>query len=182
MDILKKLGKFLFILAVLGAVLFVLQAAPSILWPERSASLVKDEGYQGGHQSLGINERAVEKDAQTLLFSELKKWRFDKDRPASPPEEVTAFDNRRVRITGFMYPLEPGSMIRLFCLLRSTQTCCYGPRPQYNQYVLVEMERPVRFERLSPVQVEGTFFVEPRPEDGYIYRMRGVSAARAGAG
>ncbi|MCW3099356.1 MAG: hypothetical protein JWL77_4974, partial [Chthonomonadaceae bacterium] len=62
-----------------------------------------------------------------------------------------------------------------FCLLRSTQTCCYGPRPQYNQYILVETKTPVPFERLSPVLVNGVFFVYPKPEEGYIYRMEATS-------
>jgi hypothetical protein len=74
-----------------------------------------------------------------------------------------------------MYPLESGDRIKAFCLLRSTQTCCYGPRPQFNQYILVETKTPVAFERLTPILVSGTFFVEPKPDDGYIYRMEAGS-------
>jgi hypothetical protein len=69
--------------------------------------------------------------------------------------------------------------MRVFCLLRSTQTCCYGPRPQYNQYVFVEMPKPARFERLAPVVVEGKFIVDPKPDEGYIYRMEGQSVRPA---
>jgi hypothetical protein len=152
-----------------------LKTAPSLLWPERYRSLVQDEGYQAGHYTIGINEKALQRDAQTLLFSTLKKWRFEPERPSPAPQEVLENDNRLVKVTGFMYPLQSGAQINTFCLLRSTQTCCYGPKPQYNQYVLVEMDHPVPFERLRPIEVAGTFFVEPRPEDGYIYRMEGKS-------
>ncbi len=79
-----------------------------------------------------------------------------------------------------MYPLETGEKIRSFCLLRSTQTCCYGPRPQFNQYLLVEMKEPVKFQRLTPVLVSGKFVVDPKPDDGYVYRMEGDSLSTVG--
>jgi len=86
---------------------------------------------------------------------------------------VKRLDGRKVRITGFMYPLQEGVNIQHFCLLRTTQTCCYGPRPQYNQYIFVEMARPTPFRRLDPVTCVGRLKVEPTPEEGYIYRMEG---------
>lgn len=173
MMFLKKVAGFLLTVLIVVGCLIGLKAAPSLLWPERYKSLVQDEGYQAGHYTIGINERALEQDASTLLYSTLKKWGYERENPAPAPEEVLAHDGQFVKITGFMYPLESGARIRTFCLLRSTQTCCWGPKPQYNQYVLVEMEAPVPFERLKPVEIAGTFFVEPRPEDGYIYRMEG---------
>jgi hypothetical protein len=72
-----------------------------------------------------------------------------------------------------MYPLQQGDSIQYFCLLRTTQTCCYGPRPQFNQYVFVEMMTPTPFHRLDPVSCAGTFRVEPAPDEGYIYRIEG---------
>ena len=167
-------GPLLAIVVVAGCFI-ALKAAPSLLWPERYKSLIQEEGYQAGHYTIGINERALGKDAETLLFSTLKKWRFERERPTPAPQNILDNNNRFVKVTGFMYPLQSGAQISTFCLLRSTQTCCYGPRPQYNQYILVEMEHPVPFERFQPVEVAGTFYVEPRPEDGYIYRMEGKS-------
>jgi hypothetical protein len=156
-----------------------LKAASPLLWPEQHKSLVQDEGYQAGHYTIGINERALREDSAALLFSTLKKWRYERDQPTPAPPDILENNGRIVKITGFMYPLEAGSRIRSFCLLRSTQTCCYGPKPEYNQYVLVEMDQPVPFVRLEPVDVMGAFFVEPKPEDGYIYRMEGKTATVA---
>ena len=70
-----------------------------------------------------------------------------------------------------MYPLKAETRLKTFCLLRSTQTCCYGPRPQFNQYLLVECSQPVKFERLAPVVVRGIFHVDAQPDQGFIYRM-----------
>jgi hypothetical protein len=176
---LKKLLEILLKISIVVVIIFALKSAPALLWPEQNKSLVQDEGYQAGHYTIGINERSVQKDANTLLFSTLKKWHYEWERPVPAPEEIIDENNRLVQITGFMYPLESGSKIKNFCLLRSTQTCCYGPKPQYNQYVLVEMDKAVPFVRLEPVRISGTFYVEPKPEDGYIYRMEGKSLAVA---
>ena len=43
----------------------------------------------------------------------------------------------------------------------------------------VEMKEPVKFERFAPVTVNGRFFVDPQPKQGYIYRMEGESVASA---
>jgi len=142
MRILSRFGGPIITIIVVGVCIFALKTAPSMLWPERSRSLVKDEGFQAGHQTIGINERALERDSQTLLFSLLKKWRYDRERPAPPPERVREYDGRFVRIVGFMYPLESGREISTFCLLRSTQTCCYGPRPPA-LFVYCAQPRPV---------------------------------------
>jgi hypothetical protein len=92
-----------------------------------------------------------------------------------------AVDGQRVKLVGFMYPLEESASMKAFCLLRTTQTCCYGPRPQFNQYVLVETSKPVKFERFAPVTVKGQFFVDPKPKDGYIYRIE-AAAVRSASG
>ena len=84
-----------------------------------------------------------------------------------------------VKAAGFMYPLEEGKTIKNFCLLRTTQTCCYGPKPQFNQYIFVEMKKAVNFERIKPVIVTGKFLIDPKPEDGYIYRIEGTEVNAA---
>ena len=42
------------------------------------------------------------------------------------------------------------------------------------------MKEPVKFQRLTPVMISGKFFVEPKPDDGYIYRMEGDSLSTVG--
>lgn len=143
---------------------------------KRNTVVVRVEDDKSGHSTIGIVENALgDESGAFLLFSTLGEWAFDRRSPSACPENIRSLGGGRFKCIGFMYPLETGKNIRLFCLLRTTQTCCYGPRPEYNQYIFVEMDEPVRFERLNPVIVEGAFFVDPRPEDGYIYRMEGSS-------
>jgi hypothetical protein len=141
-----------------------------------SEVLTREEQGPSGHSTIGIVERPIDSDTGKTLpltFSRLMAWQYDATDDAPPPEKIAKLNGRKVTLTGFMYPLQQGDSIQYFCLLRTTQTCCYGPRPQFNQYVFVEMQAPTTFYRLDPVSCIGTFRIEPTPDEGYIYRMEG---------
>jgi hypothetical protein len=140
---------------------------------ERGVPVVQAVDNALGHSSIQIDEQT--RRSGYLYFNTLESWAFSKSNPGACPQSVREADGKKVKITGFMYPLQDAANLKVFCLLRSTQTCCYGPRPQYNQYVFVEMPQAAKFERLAPVVVEGKFVIDPRPDDGYIYRMEGQS-------
>jgi len=144
--------------------------------------IVKQEEGAVGHRTIGVAEASLPDQAgtQVLRFGTLAAWNYEREKSPPCPQAIAALSGNTVMVVGFMYPLETGSQVKTFCLLRSTQTCCYGPRPQYNQYLLVEMRgAPVKFERLAPVMVEGRFLAEAHPEDGYIYKLEGTSACAA---
>jgi len=143
---------------------------------------IRDEGnLVTGHKTIGIDEDQVKATGETpvLPFSLLSKWKYDPDLKPPCPEEIMAENGKRVKIVGFMYPLESGEKVKSFCLLRTTQTCCYGPRPQWSQYLFTEIDQPVPFERYSPVVVDGKFIVDPQPQDGYVYRLEANSVTTA---
>jgi hypothetical protein len=143
--------------------------------------VVKQEEGTVGHRTIGVAEGTLpdQAEARVLRFSTLAAWDYEAAKNPPCPPEIAALTGSQVTAVGFMYPLEAGREVKTFCLLRSTQTCCYGPRPQYSQYLLVEMREPVRFERLAPVIVEGRFLAEAHPQDGYIYHLDGTSVRAA---
>lgn len=149
--------------------------------PKPSLAPIKVREVEGptGHQSVAIDEHHLSSSSRTIGFGLLGEWAFTPDAPASPPAAIQNLDGTRVTLAGFMFPLMEGERVKAFCLMASTQTCCYGPRPQFNQYVVVEVPEPVPFERLRPVYVSGILHVEPRPADGYIYRMEGETVTPA---
>ena len=143
----------------------------------KKVKVVKEEGPKG-HKTIGIDEDSLAVDSDKefhLTFRTLMEWKYGEESNPPPPEKVKKLDGRKVRLMGFMYPLQEGTSIKYFCLLRTTQTCCYGPRPQYNQYVFVEMGKQTKFYRLNPVSCVGKLRVEPTPEEGYIFRMEGFN-------
>ncbi|MCX5685356.1 MAG: DUF3299 domain-containing protein [Planctomycetota bacterium] len=175
----------------LGAVVLVIAAnrieyacrsrAAAIAAAPQFSVVVKQEEGTVGHRTIGVAEGMLpdQVEASVLRFSTLAAWDYDASKNPPCPSEIAALAGANVTMVGFMYPLEAGSQVKTFCLLRSTQTCCYGPRPQYSQYLLVEMREAVRFERLAPVIVEGKFLAEAHPADGYIYHLDGTSVRAA---
>lgn len=144
---------------------------------EQDVPIMQVVSNAAGHTAIQIDEQA--RRSGFLYFNTLETWAYSKESPTPCPQGVQEANGHKVKLTGFMYPLQEAGEMKVFCLLRSTQTCCYGPRPQYNQYVFVEMPSSVKFERLAPVVVEGIFRVDPRPDEGYIYRLEGESVRPA---
>ncbi|NWF53628.1 MAG: DUF3299 domain-containing protein [Syntrophaceae bacterium] len=143
--------------------------------PKSQVRIIEEKG-PAGHQTIGIDESSLHKDPGkelALSFSTLMTWHYEPKTNPKPPESIKKLDGHRIRIMGFMFPLQEGKTISHFCLLRTTQTCCYGPRPEYNQYIFVEMAKPTSFYRLDPVACVGKFKVDPSPEEGFIYRLEG---------
>jgi hypothetical protein len=135
----------------------------------------------GVHDNLTLDESTLSAAEGRLTFAQLEQWDFSPGRSTAAPATLQALENREMVLSGFMFPLEAGKRLHHFCLLKTTQTCCYGPMPQFNQYVLVEMEKPVALVRERPVTVTGIFHLDPRPDEGYIYRMDGRALADAPA-
>jgi hypothetical protein len=175
-----------YFVAILGSVLFFsslgiwsiseAQKKPDKKEGKGDAVRVIEETGPLGHKTIGIDESSIVQDPSKellLTYSALMTWQYDTKSNPPPPGGIKKLDGRKVRITGFMFPLQEGTSIQNFCLLRTTQTCCYGPRPQYNQYIFVEMAKPTAFHRLDPVTCVGKLKVEPTPEEGFIYRMEG---------
>lgn len=139
---------------------------------------LRAETGPGGHATIGVMEGAASGSA--LTFALLGKWQFHPSGSVPCPPEIAKHDGTTASLVGFMYPLAQGERIKVFCLLRNTQTCCFGPRPQFNQYLFVETKEPVAFERRRPVQVRGHFKVDPEPTQGYIYRLEDAEVAQVG--
>lgn len=84
------------------------------------------------------------------------------DLPAEPSEAeaavVTAYDGKRVRIPGFIVPLEfEEDAVRTFLLVPYVGACIHVPPPPPNQIVYVESTEPVEVTAaFDPITVTGT--------------------------
>jgi uncharacterized protein len=73
------------------------------------------------------------------------------------PAKLTDFDGQRVRIPGFMVPLEDNQKnVTEFLLVPSPQACIHVPPPPPNQMVLIEMPESANAEvAYGPIWVYG---------------------------
>ena len=94
------------------------------------------------------------------------------------PKRVTALEQERVRIRGYILPSFQQAGLTQFVLVRDNQECCFGPGAALHDCVVVRMlpGRSTNFS-IRPVAVAGRFRVEElRGPDGKhlaIYALDG---------
>lgn len=93
------------------------------------------------------------------------------------PAGVQALNGRRIKVAGFMMPLENASRQRHFVLLAYPPGCPFHLHAGPNQFIEVKADTafPVEIERA--IVVEGVLELTGHDESGIFYRLR---AARPG--
>lgn len=106
-----------------------------------------------------------------LFFEDLNYFQFDLDEPLDEnqekevsfsveeqiPAEVMKLHGKKVKIEGFMYPLElDGEVVKSFLLLIDQLGCCFNTIPKANELIYVEMVgEGAEYASFSPVAVYG---------------------------
>ncbi|MFN7905572.1 MAG: DUF3299 domain-containing protein [Pseudobdellovibrionaceae bacterium] len=134
-------------------------------------------GYVVYHRlSSGTNGPGVEIDWR--LLSEMDYITGD----ATP--ELKNIDNQRVKIPGFMVPLEDNiKEVKEFLLVPSPQACIHVPPPPPNQMVYVRMKANKGTESLyGPIWAYGTFRIVTKKsiygESSFELESDGIEAYR----
>ncbi len=86
------------------------------------------------------------------------------------PRAVTALNQKKIRIQGFMMPLGPGEQQRHFLLSSVPLTCSFCTPGGPESMVEVRTIKPVKYS-LEAVVVEGKFHVLERDPYGLYYRF-----------
>lgn len=86
------------------------------------------------------------------------------------PSTVLALDKQKVKVQGFMLPLEPGDKQRHFLLSSVPTSCSFCVPAGPEGLVEVRSKNPVRY-TLEPVVVEGTMAVLSDDPYGMYYRV-----------
>ena len=86
------------------------------------------------------------------------------------PAPVAGLNQKKVRLQGFMMPLEPGESQRHFLLASVPMTCSFCTPGGPESMVEVRTAKPVKY-KLEAVVVEGTFHVLQNDPYGLYYRM-----------
>lgn len=88
------------------------------------------------------------------------------------PEELLAFDGKKVAVEGFMIPLDASMEgVRRFAMVPSRAACCWGVKPDVDEWVIADMgeERRATLYKDMRVTAYGTLRVRPETdEDGWL--------------
>ncbi len=98
------------------------------------------------------------------------------------PGVIKEYGGRQVQITGFMLPVKmDGQLVSEFLLLRDQMMCCYGVTPRLNDWIVVRVQKPVRYTPDVPVAFRGKFQVKAMQEQGFItgiYLLEGATPGK----
>jgi hypothetical protein len=133
--------------------------------------------------ATGDNRKPLVKPAEgkTLEFASIKdlgNFDYDAEKGGNVPKYVMDLGGSKIKVRGFMIPLDQAENISQFALVPSLFACCFGQPPQIQHTVVVHCPagKAVAYYP-DEITVEGTLTVKEKREDGYIVSLFEMDAA-----
>lgn len=115
------------------------------------------------------HEKPADGAALNLTIKELGNFEFDMEKGGNIPEDVKALQGSRVRINGYMIPMDQAEAITQFALVPSLFACCFGQPPQLQHTIVVNCPKGKAVSYFADeIVVDGALKVEEKREDGFI--------------
>jgi len=102
-------------------------------------------------------------------IKELGNFDYDQNEGGNIPNDVKALSGSKIRLKGFMIPMDQAESITSFALVPDLFACCFGQPPQI-QHTLVASTPKGKAVSYYPdeIVVEGRLIVEEKKEDGFL--------------
>ncbi len=104
-----------------------------------------------------------------LAIKELGNFDYDQEKGGNIPADVKALTGSKLRLRGYMIPMDQAENISQFALVPSLFSCCFGQPPQIQHTVVVNCPKgkAVNYYQ-DEIIVEGNLKVEEKKDDGFI--------------
>jgi hypothetical protein len=104
-----------------------------------------------------------------LTIKELGNFDYDADHGGNIPADVKNLSCSKLRLRGFMIPMDQADQITQFALVPSLFACCFGQPPQIQHTIIVNCPKGKAVSYFpDEIQVEGTLKVQEKKEDNFI--------------
>jgi hypothetical protein len=112
-----------------------------------------------------------------MTIKDLGNFDYDQDRGGNIPDDVKRLDGCKIRLRGYMIPIDQAEHITQFALVPSLFSCCFGQPPQIQHTIVTTTPKGMAVS-YSPdeVIVDGTLSVREKKDDGYIVSIFEVTA------
>jgi hypothetical protein len=104
-----------------------------------------------------------------LAIKELGNFDYDQEKGGNIPADVKALTGSKLRLRGYMIPMDQAENISQFALVPSLFSCCFGQPPQIQHTVVVNCPKGKAVSYYQDeIIVEGNLKVEEKKDDGFI--------------
>jgi hypothetical protein len=106
---------------------------------------------------------------QEMAIKDLGNFDYDADKGGNIPPDVQALNGSKIRLNGYMIPMDQAESITEFALVPSLFSCCFGQPPQIQHTIVVHVPKGKAVSYYpDEISVEGTLTVNEKKEDGFI--------------
>ena len=110
-----------------------------------------------------------------MTIKELGNFEYDQEHGGNIPADVKKLSGAKIRLRGFMIPMDQAENITQFALVPSLFACCFGQPPQIQHTIVADCPKGKAVGYCpDEIVVEGTLKVEEKKDDGYIVSIFAV--------
>jgi hypothetical protein len=103
-----------------------------------------------------------------MTIKQLGNFEYDPVKGGDIPADVQALNGAKVRLNGYMFPLNNALKVTDFILVPSLTSCCYGQPPGVQHIITAHTPKDLAIEPVTDeIIVEGTLIVKVVREDDY---------------
>jgi hypothetical protein len=136
-------------------------AAPPVIVPGAN------EAASAELRKVHVTPRAGE--TVELTIKELGNFEYDQAHGGNIPADVAHLGGAKIRVRGFMIPMDQAENITQFALVPSLFSCCLGQPPQIQHTIVCDCPKGKAVGYCpDEITVEGILKVEEKKDDGYI--------------
>ena len=114
-------------------------------------------------------------------IKDLGNFDYDADKGGNIPADVVALTGHRIRLKGYMIPMDQAANITQFALVPSLFSCCFGQPPQIQHTIICDTPKgpPAKAVSYYPdeITIEGTLNVKEKKDDGFIVSIFQIDLA-----
>jgi len=113
-----------------------------------------------------------------LTIKDLGNFEYDQEHGGNIPADVKALTGSKIRLRGFMIPMDQAENITQFALVPSLFACCFGQPPQIQHTIVVTCPKGKAVGYCpDEIIVEGALKVQEKKDDGYIVSIFDMDVA-----
>ena len=113
-----------------------------------------------------------------IAIKDLGNFEYDQERGGNIPKDVRDLDGIKIRLHGFMIPMDQAENITQFALVPSLFSCCFGQPPQIQHTIVANCPKGKAVGYVpDEIAVEGQLSVKEKKDDGYVVSIFEVSVS-----